>query len=153
MRGNSSPTVVEELQLEDLRDEDLGVSSIFRHTARAIPDDIVSAIEYQGEHAFIYVLLKYNEKYYWPIYAIRRRRLLTWTDVTLLNRIECRPETSPAGIDPNLVEKLSDLCIRAWCDERHYKVELVIRTCVLYLHPSGKAIPFEDWMEKYLEQG
>lgn len=156
----SLPTVVEELHLEEVRDEDLGVSSIFRHTAvleqyrqdaKAVPDDIVSAMEYQGEHPFLYLLLKYNERYYWPVYDIQRKRVLTWPDVTLLNRIECRPDTPPAGVDPNIVEKWSDMCILAWCDEHHYKADQVIRICALYLHPTGKTVPFEVWMERYLE--
>lgn len=157
----SLSSAMEELHLDDLRDEDLGVSSIFRHTAvleqyrqdaKDIPDDIVSAVEYQGEYPLIYVLLRYNEKYYWPVYDLKRKRLLIWTDVILLNRIECQHDTPPAGVDPNLVEKWGDLCIHTWCNEHHYKTDQVIRICTLYLHPSGKAIPFEGWMERYLEQ-
>lgn len=156
-----SSTEAEEWHLEDLPDDALGVSSIFRHTAvleqhrqdaKAIPDDIVSAKEYQGEYPLIYVLLRYNEKYYWPVYDLQRKRLLTWTDVTLLNRIECTPETSPAGIDPNLVEKGSDLCIQAWCREHNYDADQVLRICALYLHPAGKTGPFEEWLAGYLEQ-
>ncbi len=157
----SSQEVIEELRLEDLSDEDLGVSSIFKHTsvleqyrqdARTIPDDIVSALEYPGEQPLIYVLLKYNEKHYWPIYDIKRKRVLIWPDVTLLNRIECLPDTPPTGVDPNLIEKWSDKCIRAWCDKYGYNVDHVVRICALYLHPQGKAVSFEEWIEDYLEQ-
>lgn len=162
MPALTSPSVIiEELHLDDLRDEDLGVSSIFRHTAvleqyrqvaKSIPDDIVSAMEYEGEYPLLYILLRYNEKYYWPVYDLKRKRLLTWPDITLLNRIECQYDTPPMGIDPNLVEKWGDLCIRTWCNEHHYKTEQVIRICTLYLHPSGKTVSFEGWMERYLEQ-
>lgn len=155
-----SQEVIEELRLEDLPDEELGVSSIFKHTsaleqyrqnAKVIPDDIVSALEYNGEHPLIYVLLKYNEKYYWPVYDIKRKRVLIWPDVTLLNRIQCQPETQPAGVDPNLIEKWSDQCIRTWCDKYHYNVDQVVRICTLYLHPQGKATSFEGWIGEYLE--
>ncbi len=145
----SSQEVIEELRLEDLSDEDLGVSSILVHTsilekykqdARIIPDDIVSALEYQGDHPLMYVLLKYNDKHYWPIYDIKDKRILIWPDVTLLNRIECHPDTQPAGVDPNLIEKWSDQCIRFWCGKYGYNVDQVIRICALYLHPQGKAV-------------
>jgi hypothetical protein len=120
------------------------------HESGAGVDNIVSAMEYQGEYPLIYVLLKYKEKYYWSVYDLERRRLLTWPDVTLLNRIECQPETPPAGVAPNLVEKWSDLCMLTWCNEHHYDTNQVLRICALYLHPAGKALSFEGWMEAYL---
>jgi superfamily II DNA or RNA helicase len=145
-----------EVQIEDV--EKLEISSIFKHAAalepfkkeaQAIPEDISSALVYKGTRALMYVLLCYNGKYYWPLYDIRRKRLLPpGMDIAvILDYIACQDKTPTAIVDHDLVEDWSNACIEAWCRSQKVESAQVIRICAMYLKPSKEEDSFEHMLD------
>ncbi|MBD2732243.1 DEAD/DEAH box helicase family protein [Nostoc sp. FACHB-892] len=129
------------------RADDQDVSPFYKHTAQLqlnrdyaenINSDIISAKTYPGQNPLIYVLLKYNGKYNWSVYNPKLKQLVLLTDVQLLDLIACCENTSSALVDPDEVEALSDICIRAWCAKHGISEQEVIRECALYLKPESE---------------
>jgi hypothetical protein len=129
------------------RADDQDVSPFYKHTAQLqlnrdyaenINSDIISAKTYPGQNPLIYVLLKYNGKYNWSVYNPKSKQLVSLTDVQLLDLIACCENTEPALVDPDEVEALSDICIRAWCAKHGVSEQEVIRECALYLKPESE---------------
>ncbi len=150
-----------EIQIEQV--EKLEVSSSFNHAAvlepykkvaQAIPDDIVSAMEYDGTRPLMYVLLWHNGKHYWPLYDINRQRLMPrHIDISVvLDHIASREDTPTAIIDADFVERWSDACIQAWCRLQKVAPDEVIRICAMYLHPRGEASTFTGWFDSQQEK-
>lgn len=127
--------------------EDLDVLPYFQHSSKLqenreyalnIPDDIISVKSYSGRQVLIYVLMKYQSKYYWSVYDADARTLLKLTGVQLLDLIQCKAETERALVDVHLIEDLSDQCIQAWCSGNDINPKEVVRICALYLEPNQK---------------
>jgi hypothetical protein len=147
LAGQVSVQLMGEMRLEAI--EAIEVSSILQHTAlleqpankkaaQGLPDDIVSALLYQGKRPLLYMLLAHNSKYYWPLYDIERGRLLpSPLDIsTVLNYIACKQDTPTALADPLQIEHWSNACLAAWCRQMHTSDEYVTRICTLYLIPQ-----------------
>ena len=142
--SDSRITEIGEMDLQAVEDRDS--SSIFEHTAilvqhrenaQRIPDDIISAKEYDGTEALVFVLFKSLDKYHWAIYNTHTHKLMPgMSDIEMLKLIQCVETTPTAGIDPNVVEHATDQCIRAWCKNQNISSENVYRICSLYLTPS-----------------
>lgn len=142
-----------QLDLEELAD--LDVSPYFQHTAKLqdnrdyaenIPSDIISAKTYSEQEPLIYVLLNHNGKYHGLVYNPKIRQLREPTVVKLLNLIGCTEDTETAFVDYDLVEELSDTCIRAWCEKEDVNPEDVVRECTLYLKPEHENDTVKDWL-------
>lgn len=142
-----------QLDLEELAD--LDISPYFQHTAKLqdnrgyaenIPSDIISAKTYSEQEPLIYVLLNHNGKYHGLIYNPKIRQLREPTVVKLLNLIGCAEDTETAFVDYDLVEDLSDICIRAWCEKEGVNPEEVVRECALYLKPEHEHDTVKNWL-------
>ena len=140
-------------QLDATDDKD--VSPFFKHTAQLqinrdyalfLDSDIISAMTYDGSKPLIYVLFKYNEKYYWSVYEPEAQKLLELTAINLLDLIKCTPETEIAWIEPELIEELSDSCISAWCKLHGIDEKEITRECTLYLKPRSEGDNAANWL-------
>lgn len=136
---------VVQLDLNALSDTD--ISPYYKHTANlqanrnyaeAIPDDIISAKLYPGKHHLVYVLLKYREKYYWPVYNIKADKLEKLTDTALLGILACHQNDEPAYVPEDVIEEASNLCVQKWCQRNKAEVNEVVRDCALYLKPFSE---------------
>lgn len=133
------------------------VSSIFRHTAvlerhkmyaQGLSDDLSSVLAYPGKHPLIYVLLKHNGKPFWPVYNVRKKKLEpALRDSALLDLIECGKEENPAWEDLNTVERMSSICISAWCAYHNVEADQVERVCTLYLKPQEDQLSLQEWLD------
>lgn len=135
--------------------DDRDVSPFYKHTAqlqlnrdyaKTISNDIISAKTYSGDTPLIYVLLKHNDEYYWPVYDPKLQQLRTPKPVRLLDLIVSTENTETALVDPNEIEELSDACIRAWCAEHGVSEQEVIRECALYLKPESEDDNALSWL-------
>lgn len=135
-----------ELNLDDIAD--LEISSYFEHTSRLqehrryaqeISSDIISAKTYVQAHPLIYVLLKHQMKYHTIIYNPKTKQLREPDEITILNLIECTPDTPTAIVEYDAIEKLAHSCIEAWCDRQKIDPQEVVRECSLYLKPEREA--------------
>jgi len=143
-------TEIGELDLQAVEDRDS--SAIFEHTAtlvryrdiaQEIPDDIISAKEYDGKDALIFVLFRHMDKIDWAIYNLTDKKLLPMKlDIEMLQVIQCKDLTPTAGIDPNIIEVASDRCIQTWCSKSGNPPSEIYRICALYLTPrqSGNVL-------------
>jgi hypothetical protein len=130
--------------------EGIPVSPIFRHLARLegyreevrhLPDDLSSAMIYHGNQPLVYVLLRYKSKYEWGLYNLKQQKLLPkFTDLKLLDLIECEESTPTAIIDASLVDRAGNTCIQAWCEANNIAPEEVTRICTLLLTPESGQI-------------
>ena len=128
-------------------EEDIASSDIFQHTAilvkyrdfaKAIADDIASAKVYDGQVPIFYILLFYQNKYYWVLYDVKHRTLLDRKkDVELLSLIRAEESTPTAVVDPLIIEKLADRCIHRWCQANGAEENDILRICSLLLVPSS----------------
>jgi hypothetical protein len=131
------------------------VSPIFRHLAklkdrrddvRNLPDDLLSALVYPGERTLVYVLLRHKNKHHWGLYDLKSRKLLPkFTDLKLLDLIECDETIPPAIIEADLVDRAGNACIRAWCKSNDVDSDQVTRICTMLLTPEIGQI--EDLLE------
>ena len=145
---------VGEIDLQELID--LESSKIFDHTATLdhnrdeamdIPDDIISAMAYEGKERLLYLLFKINDKYQWAIYDLNHRQLTNHkTDIELLQLILCNQKTPKAAVDPNDIEKAVDQCIKVWCARNKASQDDITRICAMYLIPE-KFDLFENMLE------
>jgi hypothetical protein len=148
-------TKIGELDLQAVEDRDS--SAIFEHTATLvryrefalkIPDDIISAKEYDGKDALIFVLFRRLDKIDWAIYNLTEEKLLPMKmDIEMLRIIQSSESTSTAGIDPNIIEQASDSCIQAWCSKSGYNPNSIYRICALYLAPQQSGNIFKDLLQ------
>jgi hypothetical protein len=51
----------------------------------------------------------------------------------LLDLIECQESTPTAAVEPTLIERAGNACVRAWCEMTKVASEEVTRICTLYL--------------------
>lgn len=145
-------TEIGELDLQAVEDRDS--SAIFEHTAtlvryrdfaQKIPDDIISAKEYDGKDALIFVLFRRLEKIEWAIYNLTDKKLLPMKlDIEMLRIIQSVETTPTTGVDPNIIEQASDRCIQAWCSKSGYSSNEVYRICALYLAPRQFGSMFQN---------
>ncbi len=142
-----------ELNLDALAD--LDISPYYQHTAKlqihrnyalTIKNDIVSAKVTQETEPSIYVLLNYNNKYHGIIYNPKTRQVREPSIVNLLDLIACTEDTEIAVVDYDLVEELSDACIKAWCNKQSVPDEEVERICTLYLKPTHESDDVGNWL-------
>lgn len=155
LRGLSS-LVIEALGnigVRDMEDDRLEVSTFLTHLtqlktniayAKEIPDDIISALTNNKIRTpKLYVLVKYQSKYYCIFYDIIEEKIERIDEDQLLNRIKCTPETPTALIDPNEIEKHQQNSINLWCKRKNlneYEREEVAHICSLYLSPADKML-------------
>jgi hypothetical protein len=160
LRALARPPQESVLDFEALDDADLGVSSIFDHIAslaqhraeaETISDDIVSAMEYDGERSLLFMLFLHREQPILMLYDPSRKVMLPFDhDATILGYIACTPDTPTAAVDPNLVEACSDAAIQTWCLLHETHADEITRICALYLKPRGTAVEFDTWLNDYL---
>ena len=148
-------TEIGEIDLQSVDDHDS--SAIFEHTATlvkyrdtalTIQDDILSAKEYSGQEELVFVLMRYSEKYYWAIFNNSKKELEPIKlDIEMLDLIKSLDTTPIASIDPNLIEKASNDCIKAWCDKNNRSIDNVLRVCAMYLIPAGSRELFSELLQ------
>lgn len=147
LAGKQNIKKIGEINVDAFDDDQISSSDIFQHTAvllkyrekaKAIPDDITSAKSYDGNIPLIYMLLFYENKYRWVLYDIKHQELSEKIkDVELLNIIKADKDTPTAGVDPILIEKLADKCIRRWCKKNKFDEDNVLRVCTMLLVPAS----------------
>lgn len=145
-----SNVTIEDLGLADITEieEFTGVSSYLEHItelkqnqayANTIPDDISSAMTYDGDRHLLYLLLRHRHTYFWMLYDVRKRIISEVNEDRLLNLIQCTRDTPVAeGVDPNVIELHAQACRTMWL-EQQTKVDPahVERVCALYLLPAS----------------
>jgi hypothetical protein len=108
-----------------------------RDYAQQIPDDLTSAIYYDGSHHLIYLLLRYEGTFEWMLYDVQAKRLLPVKEDQLLDLIQCSEDTEPAPVDPVVVEKYAQMARRRWIEKKAIDTpDAVERICALYLIPE-----------------
>jgi hypothetical protein len=137
--GKLDPLALDEEQ------EVVPVSPVFRHTAqlegqrervKTLGDDLISALEYDGEKPLVYVLLRVQGRYRWGIYDIKAKALWpSQTDLTLLDLIACTAGTPRAMVGTAEIERAAVKAIAIWCKEHGIESGEVERICTLYLTP------------------
>lgn len=137
--------------------EALSVSPIFQHTAqlegqrdrvKELRDDLISALDYQGNKRLVYFLVRVRGRYQWGIFDINTDSLWpSQTDLTLLNLIACRADTPRAMVGVEEIEREAGKAIDAWCNNRSVDVNEVERVCTLYLNPQ------DDTSARYFMRG
>lgn len=141
----ASDTKVEKgiLNLEQAEDKD--VSRYYQHTrklhsyrdyAESLESDLVSALNYSGESILVYILLKHKDDYKILLYDRQKENLRSPSPESILNLIECTPETEVALVEADIVEELADIAIKKWCSQNQISEEEVSRECTLYLKPN-----------------
>lgn len=147
--GNLTNVEIEDLGFVELSEieEFSGVSRFLTHItelnqnaeyASQIPDDITSAMTYEGKEPLIYLLLRYQGEFHWMLYSIEKGELTEITEDTLLDMIRCEPELSPLMVDKQLVEKEAQKARHLWIDGMVIEEpESVERICALYLLPRA----------------
>ncbi len=163
--GDLSKVTIEDLGLANITEieEFTGVSGYLRHItelkqnqpyADAIPDDISSAMAYDGDRHLLYLLLRYNRTYCWMLYDIRRNIIEDVKEDRLLNLIRCTRETPIANVDSNDIEQHAQQCRNLWLSEQAgINPELVERICALYLLPYRDSGSVGDMLKASLEGG
>ncbi|KAB2893820.1 MAG: hypothetical protein F9K28_07675 [Bacteroidetes bacterium] len=145
-------TVIEmgEIVYERLSDTEIETSSIIskhmsrlehnRAEAEMISDDIVSAMENPNlrvKVVYIYVLLKHSGRYFTVVYNTHTDSLVNLSEMSLLDMIECHPETPALLIRRDEIDQLGNRCLELWCLKKAVNPEEVVRVCTLYLRPSA----------------
>ena len=153
--GDLSRVKIADLGVVDITaiEEFTGVSGYLRHItelkqnqeyASLIPDDISSAMAYDGGRHLIYLLLRHERVYYWSLYDVYKKTLESVQEDALLSLIQCAKETPVAEVDPALIEHHAQSCHTKWLESRsdidHSKVE---RICSLYLIPYKDQTPMQ----------
>lgn len=156
-----APARTQELDLDTLDNEVLGVSAVFDHLAQlarhrdeaeALPDDIVSARAYRGKHAMVFMLLEHQGIPELALYDLARRQLLHLrTETEALDVIACAPEMQKAMIEAAAIEAAGDACLRAWCRQRACQEADVARLATLYLQPEGQEPTIEAWLREAMQ--
>lgn len=132
-----------ELNLESLAD--LDTSPYYQHTAKlqanrdyasTLAFDLSSAKVYPGKTHLLYMLVVHKEQYRRLLYEPLINELTEPDLVTVLNLIECEPSTPIAAVDYELVEELSNACLRLFCTRNNISDIDVERVCCLYLKPD-----------------
>ena len=142
-------------------EEFTGVSGYLRHItelkqnqayADAIPDDIFSAMAYDGDEHILYLLLRHKRTYYWMLYDIQRGLVREVKEDKLLNLICCTAETPLAeSIDPNVIEHHAQNCRTLWLEQQtEVDPVLVERICALYLVPYRDSGDFGKMFQESL---
>ncbi|MBO1057761.1 MAG: DEAD/DEAH box helicase family protein [Dolichospermum sp. JUN01] len=148
-------TKVEKGTLNLQQADDKDVSSYYQHTrklhsyrdyAESLESDLVSALNYSGKSTLLYVLLKHQDDYKILLYNQEKEKLLFASPESILNLIECNPDSEPALVDIEKVEELADIAISKWCEQNNISEEDVSRECTLYLQPMNN----ENDMQKLL---
>ena len=163
--GSLSRVTIEDLGLADITEieEFTGVSGYLRHItelkqnqvhAAEIPDDIASAMTYEGERHLLYLLLRHKRTYFWTLFDIKRQTLEEIKEDRLLNLIQCPKEKDIAPIDASVIEQHAQTCRTEWLATRiDVDPALVERICALYLLPYkdegdfGKMLQ-RSWLER-----
>lgn len=147
--GDLTDVTIEELGLVDITEieEFSGVSRFLTHItelnqnrdyAWQIPDDITSALNYDGREPLIYLLLRYQKEYAWTLYEINSQQLVDLKEDALLELLRCEISTVPAPIDPSIVEIEAQKAKNLWIHQMGISVpESVERICALYLMPMS----------------
>ena len=127
---------------------DLDVSPYFVHSsklqqhreyANSLLDDITSAIIYKGKNCLVYVLLKHAAKFQWLVYNIDTKKHIAFSDIQLLDLIQCSEQTERAFVNPQRIEICSNEAIESWCDANQVNHNDIVRFCTLYLQPQGQS--------------
>ncbi|HEY9709267.1 MAG TPA: helicase, partial [Oculatellaceae cyanobacterium] len=141
------------LRLDTADDKD--VSSYYKHTAKLqlnrdyaslIASDIISAKTYDGKSPLLYVLLKYNDKYHVLLYDPKTETVRSPLPEKILDLIECTPDTEKPWVEADVIEELSDACLRIWCAQHNVGEQEIIRECALYLKPESEEDCVKSWL-------
>ncbi|WP_338423060.1 C-terminal helicase domain-containing protein [Cyanobacterium aponinum] len=137
-------TIVTKGHLTLKTEDDKDVSPFYQHTynlhfyreqAEGLENDLISALNYDGESVLLYLLLKCNNEYKIVLYDCKKNKISSPHPEKILNLIRCEPPTHVAVVDMNEVEKIADLVIQKWCEEQKFIKENIERICTLYLKP------------------
>jgi len=123
------------------------ISDYYQHTsnlqfnrdyADTLPDDLISARLYDQDYPSLYLLLCCNNEYYPVMYDVNQKKIIEPEIVELLSIIACPQNTPIAIVDFDMVEKVSNQCLKQWCHYKNLDPEDVERICTLYLEPKVK---------------
>lgn len=105
--------------------------------AQAIPDDSMSARQYEASDHLIYLLLRYQGAFHWTLYNIHTEQLLEQKEDALLKLLACPERTDPPLIPPAMVEQYAQIAKKHWMPQQDIDAaDSVQRICALYLIPK-----------------
>lgn len=126
----------------------IGVESRLRHIATLeqhheyavqIPDYLQSARGSTQQHSQMFVLLKYESKYYPVIYNLAKQNIEPLKDFEVLDRISCKETEPRAAVPADAIEHFANRAIQTWCEHEGIAIEQVHKICAMCLVPQGKA--------------
>lgn len=107
--------------------------------AEALPDDISSAVEYEGDDHLLYLLLEQDDKFNYVVFNSTVDRFVEYTEDQLLNRLRCTPDTPVALVNHDRVESLAQTVRANWMKLERIPADAPVRrVCALYLHPRAQ---------------
>lgn len=161
--GVLSSIKIEYLGLADATqiEEFSGVSPFLKHVAilqenqdyaAGIPNDISSAMVYDGSRPLLYLLLFYADEPVIVLYDPEKDAIETRKEDALLNLIQCRLETPVAEVDLDEIEGMAQRARTLWMNKHQINKEQEIqRICALYLAPKAGKIGLENLLLKRVE--
>ncbi|MBK8433403.1 MAG: hypothetical protein IPL28_19900 [Chloroflexi bacterium] len=114
----------------------------YREIAKQIPDDISSAKVYHGTIPYLFLLLKYKGVFEWALYDINQQALTIVMEDTLLEWLQCDPDTEVASVNADFLEEQAQICRHLWIEEQGLvasQADEVERIAALYLVPENQA--------------
>ena len=96
----------------------------------------------------MYLLLRYQDEYFWALFNIDRQSLHNIKEDALLEMIQCTKETPIANVNPDEIERHAQDARLSWCKQNKVDdLETVERICALYLVPRSKPGDFSDILQ------
>lgn len=157
--GSLSAVTQEDIGLVDISqlEEFSGVSPFLRHIAvlkeheqyaDQIPNDIASAMYYDGHKQLIYLLFLLKAEYFHVLYDVKKNSIEPIKEDELLDLIQCTPQTAVANIGADEVELWAQKGRRLWEQQiAPHSSEDVERICACYLIPRKMEKEFRNFME------
>lgn len=119
-------------------------------TCKNLPDFVHSALYHKAGTYLVFVLIYWREQLWPVVYNADTRAVEHQSELTILNRIACEPDTEKAFIPVWIVEELCNKALEAWCNEDSKQLRNIEETkkwCAMILLP--KPVNHEDAMRDF----
>ncbi len=117
--------------------------------ANQIPNDIASAMYYDGDKPLLYLLLTKEGEYFHIIYDVNKDSIEPIKEDALLDLIQCNAQTPVANVGADEVERIAQKCRKLWEQENDFEFyDDVERICACYLIPEKMKTGFREMIER-----
>lgn len=111
----------------------------YRPRAEGLSDYILSAKTYLESTPYMYVLIRFEEKYIPILYDLEHEYIDREETLKILDLISCQASTTVANVEFSEVEQYANEAVQAWCKGKNIPVSDVRKICGLYLQPYDQA--------------